>query len=153
MRVIPHMFLIGVCFSLCITADVWNCPVFVYGCHVKKKVMAKGKKINYSEGLPNVWHNSPGKQCYECISIYADALPDWCSTGLIARNLAFSWAKIFCFRAVFQCPVFLNIAMVAFGVRELVFVKMTVPSRWFILWTLWKMLLWRNKSEFWVLFV
>lgn len=32
-----------------------------YGCHVKKKVMTKGKKMNYSEGLLRVCHNSPGK--------------------------------------------------------------------------------------------
>lgn len=46
-----------------------------YGCHVKK-VMTKGKKMNYSEVSLKVCHNSPGKQCYECVSISAGALPD-----------------------------------------------------------------------------
>lgn len=46
------------------------------GCHIKKEVMAEGKNMKYSEGLLKICHNSPGNQCYECISIYADALPD-----------------------------------------------------------------------------
>lgn len=38
--------------------------------------------------------------------------------GFITHNLGFSWAKILRFRALFQCPGFLNIATVAFGVRD-----------------------------------
>lgn len=56
---------------------------------------------------------------YQIDAVQASSLIIWLFHGKI----------FFYFREFFQFPVILNIAMVAFEVRELVFVKMTAPSR------------------------